>query len=189
MAVAAVRTAHPDATVTVWAEDERRIGLLPVLRRVWAPRGQRPIARVRRRYQWRYVYGFVCPSTGQSWWCLLPTVNAVAMSVALTVFARDVGVDATHRVVLVWDGAGWHTARTLVVPVGIDLIRLPPASPELQPAEHLWPLLDEPVANRAFADLAALDAVLEPRCRVLTADRATVQSTTHFHWWPEPIVQ
>jgi hypothetical protein len=68
-AVAAVRTAHPDATVTGWAEDAHRIGVLPVLRRVWAPRGQRPIARVRRRSQWRSVSGFVCPSTGQrGWW-------------------------------------------------------------------------------------------------------------------------
>jgi transposase len=116
-------------------------------------------------------------------------VNAVAMRVALAVVARDGGVDATHRVVLVGDGAGWHTARTLVVPVGIALIRLPPASPELPPAEHLWSLLDEPVATRAVADLAAQDAVLEPRCRVLTADRATVQSPTHVHWWPKPIVQ
>lgn len=175
--------------MTVWAEDEHRIGLLPVLRRIWAPRGQRPIAQVRRRYQWRYVYGFVCPATGQSWWCLLPTVNAVAMSVALAGFARDVGIDATHRVALVWDGAGWHTATALIVPEGIDLIRLPPASPEPGPAEHLWPLVDEPVVNRAFADLDELDAVLEPRCRVLAADRATIQAATHFSWWPDPKIR
>ena len=63
----AVQAAHPTATVTLWAEDEHRLGLLPVLRRVWAPKGQRPIAHVQRRYQWLYVYGFVRPSTGQSW--------------------------------------------------------------------------------------------------------------------------
>ena len=34
--------AHPDAAVEVWAMDEHRIGLQPVLRRVWAPRGHRP---------------------------------------------------------------------------------------------------------------------------------------------------
>ena len=36
----------------------------------------------------------------------------------------------------------------------------PPHSPELQPAERLWPLVDEPIANRAFADLDALETVL-----------------------------
>ncbi len=36
-----VRAAHPKARVELWAEDEMRVGLKPVLRRVWAPRGKR----------------------------------------------------------------------------------------------------------------------------------------------------
>jgi DDE superfamily endonuclease len=179
-----VNTAHPAATVTLWAEDEHRLGLLPVVRRVWAPQGQRPIAHVRRKYEWLYVYGFVRPATGQSWWCLLPTVNAAAMSVALAAFARDERIDAAHRAVLVLDQAGWHIAHDLVVPEGIDLVLLPAKSPELQPAERLWSLLDEPVANRAFADLDALEAVLVARCRTLEADPARLKAHTRFHWWP-----
>jgi hypothetical protein len=42
--------------------------------------------------------------------------------------------------------------------------------PELQPAEHLWPLVDEPVANRHFATLADLEAVIAERCRRLDAE-------------------
>lgn len=34
--------------VTRWAQDEHRLGLLPVLRRVWALRGRRPTATRRR---------------------------------------------------------------------------------------------------------------------------------------------
>ncbi len=49
--VDAVRSAHPTARLTLWAEDEHRLGLLPVIRRVWDPRGQRPTAWVRRRYE------------------------------------------------------------------------------------------------------------------------------------------
>jgi hypothetical protein len=47
--------AHPAVRLTLWAEDEHRLGLLPIVRRVWAPRGQRPMAWVQRRYQWLYV--------------------------------------------------------------------------------------------------------------------------------------
>ncbi|MBA2754580.1 MAG: hypothetical protein H0U40_08995 [Chloroflexia bacterium] len=61
-----MRAAHPGAEVTLWAQDEHRLGLLPVIRRVWAPRGQRPVCPVRRRFQWRSVSGFVRPSTGQT---------------------------------------------------------------------------------------------------------------------------
>lgn len=174
--------------MSLWAEDEHRLGLLPVVRRVWALRGQRPTAWVHRRYEWLYVYGFVRPTTGQSWWCLLPTVNTAAMTLALRAFARDEGIDARHRVVLVLDGAGWHTATDLVVPDGIELVRLPAASPEPQPVEHAWLLLDEPVANRTFADPDALEATLVQRCRTLRADRATLHRHTCFHWWPSDLV-
>jgi transposase len=170
--------------VTLWAEDEHRLGLLPVLRRVWAPKGQRPVAAVERHYEWRYVYGFVRPATGQSWWCGLPRVTTEAMRLALAAFARDERIEATHRAVLVVDQAGWHVAHDLVLPAGIDLVFLPAYSPELQPAERLWPLVDEPVANRAFPDLDALEAVLVDRCRTLEADPIRLTAHTRFHWWP-----
>lgn len=155
-----------------------------MLRRVWAPKGQRPIAQVRRKYQWLYVYGFIRPSTGQSWWCLLPTVTTEAFALALATFARDEGIDATHRAVLVIDQAGWHTSPELALPEGIELVFLPSASPELQPAERLWTLVDAPVANRAFANLNDLEAVLVERCRVLEADWTRLKAHTRFHWWP-----
>ena len=170
--------------MTVWAQDEHRLGLLPVLRRVWAPRGRRPVAAVRRRYAWLYVYGFVRPATGQTWWCLLPTVSTEAFARALAEFARDEGRGAGRRAVLALDRAGWHAAKDLALPQGVHLAFLPPASPELQPVERLWPLLDEPVANRAFADLDALEAVLVDRCRTLEADRRTVKAHARYHWWP-----
>lgn len=170
--------------MTVWAEDEHRLGLIPLQRRVWAPIGQRPIAPSDRRYQWVWVYGIVRPTTGQSWLCLLPTISAKAVSAALAAFAHDGGIDATHRVVLVWDGAGGHTSTELVVPDGIDLVRLPPYSPELPPAEGLWPLLNEAVANQTFPDLDALESVLVKRCRTLRTDRTAIRDLTWYHWWP-----
>ena len=128
----AVRATHPPAEITLWAEDEHRLGLLPVRRRVWAPKGQRPTAQVARHDEWLYVYGFVRPATGQSWWCLLPTVSTAAFALALATFARDEGIDVDHRAVLVVDQAGWHLAHDLVPPAGVDLVFLPPASPLLR---------------------------------------------------------
>ena len=61
---------------------------------------------------------------------------------------------------------------------------LPPCSPELQPAERRWQLVDEPVANRHFATLDDLDAVVAERCRSL--DAAAIKPHTAFHWWPKP---
>ena len=49
--------------------DEHRIGLKPIVRRVWTPPGLRPIVKVEDRYEWLYVYGFVRPTTGDSFGC------------------------------------------------------------------------------------------------------------------------
>ena len=179
-----MRAAHPAASVAAWAEDEHRLGLPPVARRVWAPRGERPTAHVRRRYEWLYVYGFVRPTTGRSWWALLPTVSAEAFGLALAEFARDEGIGPDRRAVLALDQAGWHAAKDLAIPDGVHLAFLPSHSPALQPAERLWPLVDEPVANRTRADFDALEDVLVARCRTLAADRRTVRAHTRFHWWP-----
>lgn len=164
--------------------DEQRLGLLPLRKRVWARRGQRPRALVRRRYQWRSVYGFIRPRTGQTWWALLPTVRIEAFSLALAAFARDEGIDAEHRAVLVVDRAGWHTSAKRALPAGVDLVFLPTASPELQPAERLWRLVDEPVINRSFASLDELEAALVPRCQELAQQRRRLKSLTRYHWWP-----
>jgi hypothetical protein len=71
-----------------------------------------------------------------------------------------------------------------VLAAGIALVLWPSSSPELQPAERLWPLVDAPVANRAFADLEALEAVLVERCRTLEADPHRLRAHTHYPWWP-----
>ena len=48
MKLEALQEAHPEAEeVQLWAQDEARLGLKPVMRRVWAPVGERPAARFR----------------------------------------------------------------------------------------------------------------------------------------------
>ena len=78
-------------------------------------------------------------------------------SFLLALFAREAGAGQDRILVLGLDSAGWHTEPNLAVPDGIRPVYLPPYSPELQPAEHLWPLLDEPLANHYFATLADLE--------------------------------
>jgi transposase len=58
---------------------------------------------------------------------------------------------------------------------------LPPYSPELQPAERLWPLTNEPLANRHFHDLDALQGVQEQRCLTLQAMPEVIRAHTNFH--------
>lgn len=115
------------------------------------------------------------------------SVSAAAMTAVLRQFARDVGAGPRKRVVVVIDGAGWHKAKELEVPDGVHLVFLPPYSPELQPAERLWPLINEVVANRTFTTLAELIETVAQRCVYLEENPDLVRNLTRYHWWPEDI--
>ena len=127
---------------------------------------------------------FVQPTSGEVVWFLSTGLSKRLFAALLAAFARQGGAGRERHVVLVLDNAGWHGPKGLVVPDGVTLVFLPPYSPELQPAERLWPLVDEPVANRHFATLDDLDAVVAERCRRL--DAAMIKPHTNFHWWPKP---
>src|SRR6187455_309671 len=185
-AVAEARAQHPDKPIEVCATDEHRIGLKPILRRVWAPKGQRPIALGHHRYKWLYVTAFVQPTTGETFWSISNGVSKPFFAALRALFAREAGAGRDRIIVLELDNAGWHTAPNLVVPEGLRLAYLPPYSPELQPAEHLWPVLDEPLANQYFETLADLERVVANRCRGLDADQLSLG--TNFHWWPKPAI-
>lgn len=183
----AVATAFPRASVELWAVDEHRIGLKPILRKVWTLPGQRPVAPVEHRYDWRYLVGFVHPGSGRTVWHLATTVSTELFSVELEAFARAVGAGPTKQIVLVLDGAGWHASPQVRVPEHVHLLFLPPHSPELQPAEHLWPLTNTVLVNRHFASIAELEDVQAARCVALQARPDLIRSATLFHWWPTRI--
>jgi hypothetical protein len=81
-------------------------------------------------------------------------------------------------------GAGWHRGGELVVPLGVELVLLPASTPELQPAERLWPMLREAVANQSFDSLDKLQDRLVERCLQLAEQPDVVQAATNYHWLP-----
>jgi hypothetical protein len=179
-----LKEAYPTAKVELWCTDEQRLGLKPIVRKVWSPIGQRPPVKVHQRYRWTYLYAFAHPNSGEVHWLILPTVNAEVFSVALENFATEVGAGTTRRILLVLDRAGWHTAKKLRVPEGIHLEFLPSHSPELQPSERLWPLSNEGVANRHFEEIEEMEEALANRCVALGEQPDLIRSYLRYYWWP-----
>jgi len=166
--------------------DEHRIGLKPVTRRIWAPKGKRPIALGHHRYEWLYVWGFVEPATGATVWNVSNAVCKEMFEAILADFAKSAGAGATKRIVLQLDGAGWHGPENIAIPDGIRLVFQPAHSPELQPAEHLWAFVDEPLVNIHFKTIGDIEKVVSQRCAALAAQRDTIHASMLFHWWPSP---
>lgn len=65
-----------------------------------------------------------------------------------------------RRLVVIWDGAPWHRAklvRQAAEDLGIELVRLPGYSPDLNPIEGLWKWMREEVTQlRCYKTLRAL---------------------------------
>src|SRR4051794_18108955 len=106
---------RPDLPVEVFATDEHRLGLKPAQ-----------------------------PLSGETIWYLSTGVSKAFFAALLAAFAEESAAGRERSIVLVLDQAGWHTEPNLRVPDGIRLFHLPSYTPELQPAERLWPVLDEP---------------------------------------------
>jgi hypothetical protein len=133
------------------------------------------------QYEWIYVYGFVNPATGKTHWLFLPSVNCKLTELALESFALEYS-DKNKIILLLWDRAGFHQTATMRLPAGIEIFPLPPYTPELQPAERLWPSLQEAVANRWVRTLDHLEALLTDRIQALIKTPEVIQSLTGFDW-------
>lgn len=173
---------HPK--VSLWALDEHRLGLKPILRPIWAPTGQPLTATVHPRYEWLYIYAFVNPESGESRFYLVPVLNKDAYQAVMAAFAQSVGAGPEHHVLVVEDGGGFHVPALQGHPVGIQTVTLPPYSPELQPVERLWKLTDATLANQCFESLDDLQTKLGEQCAWLETQPDLLTRHTLFHWWP-----
>lgn len=161
-------------------QDEGRFGLLGTPRRCWAPSGVRPVVGARLERKYLYAFSAVSPHDGVMDSLVLPWVNAQTMSLFLAEVAQR---HANEFVLMVMDQAGWHVADELLVPSNMRLTFLPPYSPELNPAEHLWKALREDCfANHVFKDLNAVERALSSGIRALEANPARTRSMTGFDW-------
>jgi DDE superfamily endonuclease len=175
---------HLYKSVELWTCDEHRVGLIPRLKRIWAPKGERPIVKVQTQYEWLYLFAFVRPQTGETIWYILPECNTQAFQIVLDNFAKDRAASEDNHILLVLDQAPWHTSKDLQLPNGLETIPLPPYSPELQPAEHLWHLSDETIVNHSFTTLDQLQDSLAAQCLRLIQQPQRIKDLCLFHWWP-----
>jgi transposase len=132
----AIAGQHPDKEVQIWNQDEARFGQQGTITRVWARRGSRPRRMRQNGRASLYVLTAVCAASGAAFGLIMPALDTAVVNLFLEQFSRQLapGVHA----VLLWDNAGYHVAKGLVVPSNVSLIGLLPYSPELNPVENLW---------------------------------------------------
>jgi hypothetical protein len=173
-------TRHPDdkRPVLFFAQDEGRFGRISDVRRAWSPLGTRPQAPRQVIRTYLYVFTAVCPTLGRMTSLILPWANTEMMNIFLKQVTEDF---SDYFILMLADQAGWHVSQKLQVPENIRLISLPPRSPELNPAEHIWEELREKnFANRAFRDLDEVEDNLCQGLNDIAIDPERLRSMTNF---------
>jgi hypothetical protein len=132
-------------------------------------------------YKWVYIFGSVCPATGQTHGWLMPYANTWVMNLYLRDFSNGLPPDV--HALLVLDGAGWHSADMLSIPSNVSLLLLPPYSPELNPHELIWrEIRQKKLSNRVCSTEDDLWNAVEEGWLWVTRDPTTVQQLCSFPW-------
>lgn len=102
--------------------------------------------------------------SGQDFSLILPSVNTTAMNEFLKQLSEYLG---GKEAIVVMDGAGWHKSKDLEVPKTIEIVYLPPYSPELNPIEKLWEYVkSHTIKNKIYEAIEELERVVCERNKV-----------------------
>jgi transposase len=169
-------------TVKVFAQDETRLGLLPVVRRRITACGVQPIATLLHQFDNFYLYGAVEPTTGASFFLELPYLNSQACQRWLDGFAATFPESLNS---LVLDNGAGHKAKAVRWPSNVVPVFLPPYSPELNPIERLWRDLKDKLADVPATTIAALSDAM---CAIIQSySPATLHSLTSFTYFVQAV--
>jgi transposase len=161
-------------------QDEARFGRISDTRRCWCPKPIRPLCHSMVTQEYTYAYAAVSVADGELDSLILPHTNSDCMQVFLDEVSSRHPED---RIIMILDGAGWHTSGSLTIPDNMRLVPLPAYAPELNPTEHLWDeLREKSFHNRVFDSIDGLEDHLEASLRELEQDTDRVRSIVAWPW-------
>ena len=165
-------------TVRLMFQDEAAFGRINKPKYCWCRKGIRPSVPCHHIRKYRYVYGAVEPLTGGSFFLVMPYCNTACMNAFLEHLSKAYPED---YIVLICDGAAWHKSGTLKVFSNIELMFIPPYTPEMNPIEQIWrELRARGFHNEVFQSLEnVVDRLCDTIC-MLAAE--TVRSITCRDW-------
>lgn len=99
------------------------------------------------------MFGSFSPLNGHQFVLELPQCNSINFQIYLDEFAKEYPDELK---ILVLDNGAFHKAKRLKIPDNIEMIFLPPYSPELNPAEKIWQKFKRDFTNKLFHTLEDL---------------------------------
>lgn len=123
----------------VLCEDEMIISTRTTFQKIWLKKGEYPKIEVSDTKKNKSIYGFLNLKTDKEHAFVRERQN---MCITTEVLKEIRALYPNQKVLLLWDGAGWHKGSVVqgfIKEDGkIEIIYFPPYSPEENPQEHVW---------------------------------------------------
>ena len=167
--------------VRIWVADEHRYGLIPVVRKCWTLRGERPTAPYQIKYEWGYLYSALeVDGKNTAQFLCLPRVDLEMSRLFLEHLAA---IDPQAEHVVIQDRAGFHLNPELhELPAGVHVLPLPPYSPELNPVEAIGDVIKDRIGNTLWETLEALEEAIGEELRPIYESAERVRSLVSHSW-------
>ena len=123
-----------------FCQDETRLGLKTIERRLITSYGVKPIGKVEWKFIAFYLYGGIEPLTGESFFIEFSHLDSQCFQVYLNLLSEDYSQSIN---IIQLDNGAIHKAKKLTIPSNIILLFQPPYSPELNPRERVWQYIKE----------------------------------------------
>lgn len=161
-------------------QDEARFGRINDPKRCWAPPKIRPIIGKQIVREYTYLYGTICPKDGKTDFLILPRMDAKCMNIFIKEVAKRY---KDEYVLMICDGAPCHKDSVINLPKNMEISRLPPYSPQLNPAENLWAEMREKFFhNKVFESMKAVENLLITACNFYENNTQITKSIADWNW-------
>jgi transposase len=159
-------------------QDEMRFGTRTDLGRRWTRHGIRPSGEQRIGYDYGYLSVAVNPRSGELFLLLLPDMRVESFQAFLQEFEKF----RPGRATLITDGAAAHCSSRLKFARRLQLERIPPYSPELNPVERFFKELRKELKNRVFNSYEEVEAAVIEELKPYMRDKEKVRRLTCYGW-------
>lgn len=173
--------ARQDKRLSLWFQDEARVGQKGRVCHIWWKRGERPPGPCDQRFTFAYIFAAARIGSDDAFALVMPEANTGNMQEFLDRFAQRLPTDEVA--VIYADNAGWHSAKALRIPDNVILLALPAYSPELNPVERIWLYLKERYLSHRLLD--DYEAVVDAACAAwnrLTSEVGRITSLCAYPW-------
>jgi transposase len=152
----------------LYVQDESRFGLFTRNGRALTAKGVKPICTCQNIFKSTYIFGAFSPINGDNLVMELPYCNGDNFQIFLNELSNK---NTTEFKVIILDNGAFHKGKSLIIPLNIALIFLPPYSPELNPAELVWLNMKRKTTNKIYKTMEELKLKLDEIVKELITEK------------------